>query len=150
MNPSLAVIVPVHNVQAILVNHVSDILEVMPDLSLQFEILIVDDASTDDTEEVAHDLTRRFPQVRLVRHSRRRGTAAAVKTGYEHTMAELIVVQNERDQPDTALTENAAGARREVPRVLPRPDVRQFDPDAIERLVDWSSNLKSIPPAITS
>ena len=52
MSESLSVIVPVHNAQNDLAGQVADLLEVLPELTCDFEVLIVDDHSTDSTEEV--------------------------------------------------------------------------------------------------
>lgn len=46
-----------------------------------FEILVLDDGSTDRTAERAEALTARFPQARLLRHEARRGPAEALRTG---------------------------------------------------------------------
>ena len=94
MNPSLSVILPVHNAQEKLARQVSDILDILPDLSSQFQVLIVDDASTDATEEIAHELARTYPQVQLVRHTDHGGTSAAVQTGFDSTSADVIYIQN--------------------------------------------------------
>jgi dolichol-phosphate mannosyltransferase len=45
------------------------------------EILVVDDGSTDDTAARVLEVTRTRPQVRLLRHSRRAGKSAALRTG---------------------------------------------------------------------
>ena len=65
---SLSVLLPVKNAQATLNSAVHEILDVMTDSGDRFEVLIIDDGSTDATSEVAHELTRHYPQIRLVRH----------------------------------------------------------------------------------
>lgn len=46
-----------------------------------FEILIIDDGSTDGTHEKADELARQYPQVRAIHHEVNRGYGGAVKTG---------------------------------------------------------------------
>lgn len=92
---SLSVVVSVHNAQYTLDRSVSELLDVLPEIAARFEVLIVDDGSTDHTEELAHDLARRFPQVRVVRHGQRQGSAAALRTGMDHTVGEVVFVHDE-------------------------------------------------------
>src|SRR5262245_59068484 len=81
MNPSLSVILPVCNAAESLGPVVCRLLELLPDLTPRFEILVVDDASTDHTAEIVDELKRTFPQVRMIRHGWSWGISAAVRTG---------------------------------------------------------------------
>jgi glycosyltransferase involved in cell wall biosynthesis len=81
MNPSLSVILPVCNAGESLGPVVGRLVELLPDLAGSFEILIVDDASSDHTPEIADEWRRAYPQVRVVRHGWSWGTNAAVRTG---------------------------------------------------------------------
>ena len=81
MDQSLSIIIAAHNAQHQLAQQVADLLELATDLTPDFELMIVDDGSEDATEEVAYELTREFPQVRLVRHHESLGVSAAVRSG---------------------------------------------------------------------
>lgn len=122
MERSLTVLLPVHNAQTTLGANVHQILEVLSDLSQEFEVVIVDDGSADATSEVAAELASRFPQVRAVRHGRRQGHQAAVRTGVAHSRGELIVV--EQGGAACALAEIGRQWRRDAARLahsLPVP-----------------------------
>ena len=94
MESSLSVLFPVHNAQATLVADVSRMLEVLPDLTPRFDLLIIDDGSMDATFEVGHDLTLRYPQVHLVRHARPLGLAESIRNGLNRTSGEMILVRD--------------------------------------------------------
>jgi hypothetical protein len=89
---SLSLVLPVHNVQTELQRSVAVLLDVLPELTRDFEILIVDDHSTDSTEEVAYELTRAYPQVRLLRHTRPLGGEVSVETGLARAVGEVVIV----------------------------------------------------------
>ena len=75
LNRSLSVLLPVHNSQATLESDVARILDVLPELSREFDVVIVDDASTDATWEIAEDLACRYPQITIARQPIRQGPA---------------------------------------------------------------------------
>ena len=57
MKPSVTVLLPIHNAQHRLERQVAEILDVLPELTSRFELLIIDDGSTDDSFEVARHLS---------------------------------------------------------------------------------------------
>jgi len=86
----LSVVVPVYNEEATLGVVVRKLLSV-PCL---LEIIIVDDCSTDGTEQQARQLAERYSRVRLVRHERNAGKTAALKTGFALTSGQIVIVQD--------------------------------------------------------
>jgi glycosyltransferase involved in cell wall biosynthesis len=95
LKPSLCVFLPVWNRQATLSALVSQVLEVLPDLTPRFEVVIIDDASNDATGEIAHELALLYPQVHRVVHPARWGQAAAMRTGLLHSSAEIVLYRGE-------------------------------------------------------
>lgn len=68
--------------------------EVIPEffrLGTPFEIIVVDDGSTDETASIASSLDH---SVRCVRHDRNRGLGAAVRTGISEAQGELVVTMD--------------------------------------------------------
>ncbi len=94
MNRSLSVLLPVRNAQSTLSEAVLDLLDVLPELTPRFEILIVDDASPDATIEVADELAACYPQVAAFCHTVPQGRLAAIATGLEHSSGEILLLQD--------------------------------------------------------
>jgi glycosyltransferase involved in cell wall biosynthesis len=93
---SLSVLLPVKNAQATLNSAVHEILDEITDSGERFELLIIDDGSTDATSEVAHELTRHYPQIRFVRHGVTRGREAAIRTGLERSQGEVVMLRDDQ------------------------------------------------------
>jgi glycosyltransferase involved in cell wall biosynthesis len=61
-------------------------------LGREFEILVVEDGSTDRTREVLHELLARYPQLAVIEHAANRGYGAALKTGFAEAAHEVVVI----------------------------------------------------------
>jgi glycosyltransferase involved in cell wall biosynthesis len=98
-------------------------LDLLPELTHEFDVLIIDDGSTDATCEVAHDLATQFPQVRFHRQSRRRGAEAALRDGLTRTQSDVVLGHNGEPAIDAA--EIARLWRRETPKIAARTIARE-------------------------
>ena len=61
---------------------------------LEFELLFVDDGSSDDTLEIMRRLRQSDPRVRYLSFSRNFGKEAALLAGFEHATGELLTVMD--------------------------------------------------------
>lgn len=57
----------------------------------RYEVLIVDDGSTDDSWAILLELAERYEFLRPVRHRAQRGIAEALRTGYLHAAGDVLV-----------------------------------------------------------
>jgi glycosyltransferase involved in cell wall biosynthesis len=118
---SLTVLLPVQDAQATLTETVEEVLDVAAELTDRFELLIIDDGSADATAEIAHELTRHYPQIRALRHSKPMGRDAAVRTGLAQSQGEVVFV---RDKGRRTMEKIHQGSRPVRPNYLGR--LRQF------------------------
>ena len=58
---------------------------------VRYEVIVVDDGSTDDTWTVLQRLAREYAFLRIVRHRARRGIADALRTGYLNAGGKVLV-----------------------------------------------------------
>ncbi len=94
MKKSLTIVIPVHNVQSSIVAEVDRLLEIVADLTNDFELMIVDDGSTDGTEEVLYEISCRYPQVRSRRYTPKQGKATAIDLGLAAAAGEIVMIQD--------------------------------------------------------
>lgn len=95
MERSLSVLLPVQNVESTLARMVGEYLEVLPDLTRDFQVVIADDGSRDATIEVADELAMHYPQVTAVRDATPRGRLAALATALGRSTGETLLVRDE-------------------------------------------------------
>ncbi|MGH7150112.1 MAG: glycosyltransferase family 2 protein, partial [Planctomycetota bacterium] len=77
----ISVVVPAFNEAAVLEGTLASIRRFFEARGEAFEVLVVDDGSSDRTAEVAEAIARRDPRVRALRLPRNRGKGAAVREG---------------------------------------------------------------------
>ena len=83
MNPkSLTVFFPACNDGGTIGSQVITALQLLPRITDDYEVLVVNDGSRDHTADVLAELSRRYPQVRVVHHARNRGYGAALRSGF--------------------------------------------------------------------
>ncbi len=144
MVPSLSIVLPVHNAEATLAEQLCQLLEVLPDLAERFEILVVDDGSSDQTPEIAGDLAQQFPQLRVVRHNRRRGSAAAIQTGLERTTGAFVMVQESAEPVSPRDLRRLWEMRHDEDLIVARtePKPAPIDSGLLSRLMSWGRGVE--------
>ena len=93
MIPKLSLVVPCFNESATLERCVERVLAIASE-TLALEIVIVDDASRDDSLARARGLAERHPEVRVLSHSVNRGKGAALRTGFAAVTGDFVAVQD--------------------------------------------------------
>jgi glycosyltransferase involved in cell wall biosynthesis len=104
MSIPLTYVLPVHDAQAWLQRKVEELLDDLAEQTDSFELLIIDDGSLDDTPQVAHQLSTKYPQITFVRRQSRFGTDAALQMALRQAKGQRVVLVVNASQP-------AAGGR---------------------------------------
>jgi glycosyltransferase involved in cell wall biosynthesis len=86
----LSVIIPVYNEKSTVLELLHRV-EAVP-LSLDKEIIVVDDFSTDGTREVLGGLGR--PDIRVLFHAKNMGKGSALRTGFSEATGDIVLIQD--------------------------------------------------------
>ena len=113
----ISVLVPVLNESPSVEELTDRVRAVLDSLGRSFEIVYIDDGSTDDTVEKVRGLHEKDPRVKLVRFRRNFGKAAALTAGVEHSQGRLLITIDGdlQDVPE------------EIPRLLEKLEAEDLD-----------------------
>jgi glycosyltransferase involved in cell wall biosynthesis len=88
--PSLTIFFPCYNDAGTIGTLVAAADIVAAEFTPDYEIIVVDDASTDSSRALLVELPTKFPQLRVVFHGRNRGYGGALRSGFAHATKELV------------------------------------------------------------
>ena len=86
----VSLVMPAFNEEAGIIKAVTEAHEALTDLDYRFEIIVVDDGSSDRTPHLVEELSITCPSVRLIQHPLNRGYGAALRTGFENARFESV------------------------------------------------------------
>jgi glycosyltransferase involved in cell wall biosynthesis len=116
--PRLSLVMPAYNEAAGIADAVAEAHESLAGLGYTFEILVVDDGSTDGTATQVWDLMSIWPRVRLISHNINLGYGAALRTGFEAARYDLVAFTDADSQFHLEDIEDLVYLAREVPVVV--------------------------------
>ena len=98
--PLISVVVPAFNEAENVENLAAEIAAALA--SMPYEMIFIDDASTDDTKAVLIDMKARFPFLRVLAHRQNSGQSRGVRSGVRAARADIIATLDSDGQNDPA------------------------------------------------
>ncbi len=87
----ISVVIPIHNEEGNIEPLYQELKEVLEGLGEDYELIYVNDGSTDRSGEILATLKARDPRVRVLEMDRNRGEAAALTAGFWHARGDVVV-----------------------------------------------------------
>ncbi len=142
--PAFSIVIPVYNEEKGIAPTLDHLQEHLKLFGCQYEIIVVNDGSTDRTGEIL----RSRSEIRVIEHRRNRGYGAALKTGIRHTKYSTIIITdgdgtypNERIFQLVTLLEEVdmvVGAR--IGADVRYPTLRKIPKWFLVRFAEWITN----------
>ncbi len=93
MSHQLTVVIPCYNEESTLEPCVKQVIQLAGD-DLSLELIIINDASSDDSLAIAQGLAERYSFIKVLNHEVNQGKGAALRTGFKHATGDFVVVQD--------------------------------------------------------
>ena len=108
----LSLVIPAYNEQENIPTLLSRVADTLGKIGQSFEVLIVDDGSTDNTPTLLEEGKAKYPFLRVIRMVKNSGQSAAFDAGFKASKGQLIATIDADLQNDP----------EEIPRLLPMLD----------------------------
>jgi len=90
----LSIVIPVYNEEKSIEKVVEEITLIIPQISEDVEIVIIDDGSKDKTADIVINLKEKNKNISFYQHPRNKGKGTAVRTGIEKAKGKFVLIQD--------------------------------------------------------
>lgn len=96
----ISVVYPTYNEEGIIREVVKDTADVLSNMNNKWEILVVNDGSTDRTTQILEQLSAENSNIVTINHEQNKGYASAAKTGMKMAKGEVVIIIDSDGQQD--------------------------------------------------
>lgn len=150
MNKSVSIVIPAYNEETKLAPTVGFVLEALSRHNIaDFEIIIFDDASTDKTGEVADELVKKYPQIKVIHNPKNMNLGFNFVRGMALAKKEFVGMVPGDNETDPETLDNIFKVLGQTDIVIPyiqnpeaRPWGRRFLSSAYVKIINTAFGLK--------
>jgi dolichol-phosphate mannosyltransferase len=129
-SPYLSLVIPSYNEEEVIPELLSRVEAALVQIGRPFEVVIVDDGSTDRTPQMLTEAMGRLPWLRVIRMRRNAGQSAAFEAGFEAARGRVIATIDADLQNDP----------EEIPRLLPL-----LEEKGVDMISGWRKDRQDTP-----
>lgn len=98
----ISVVIPIYNEEECIESSLQEVAGVMRNVGQSWEILAIDDGSTDDTPSILKALVKSIPEIRILKLVPNAGQSAAFGVGFRNAFGNTIITMDADGQNDPA------------------------------------------------
>lgn len=87
----VSIICPFYNESLIIEKAVHKMIEILKEFEFDWELILVNDGSTDDSDELVRKVTESEPKVQVISYQKNQGRGYALKTGIDNAIGDIII-----------------------------------------------------------
>ncbi len=133
MNPELSVILPIYNEVENLPHLLDELVPALETTDRTFEIICVDDGSSDDSFAALKKLRAKDERIRIIQFRRNFGQTAAFAAGFDRAQGEVVITMDADLQNDPA----------DIPKLLAKID-EGYDVVSGWRVERWQEGFQTL------
>jgi glycosyltransferase involved in cell wall biosynthesis len=100
MSVEISLFFPVYNDEKTVAIVCQKALDVLSQISTNFEIIVINDGSPDRSGQIADELSRKHSQIRVIHHEKNLGYGAAIRRGLKECQGQIIYFTDGDDEYD--------------------------------------------------
>jgi len=98
--PEITIFFPVYNDENTIANMTEKCIHVLTEVASNYEVIIINDGSPDNSGAVADEMANKYEYVRVIHHPKNKGYGAAIKSGLENAQYEWVCFTDGDDEYD--------------------------------------------------
>ncbi len=125
---SISVFFPAYNDAGTIPTMIIRALQTLPEVSDDYEVIVINDGSTDDTGRVLDEMSRLYPQLRVIHHTQPSGYGGVLRAGFAAAQKEWIFYTDGDAQYDSRELALLARAAEDGVDVVQGYKIKRHDP----------------------
>jgi glycosyltransferase involved in cell wall biosynthesis len=125
---SISVFFPAYNDAGTIPTMIIRALQTLPEVSDDYEVIVINDGSTDDTGRVLDEMARLYPSVRVIHHTQPSGYGGVLRAGFAAAQKEWIFYTDGDAQYDSRELALLARAAEDGVDVAQGYKIKRHDP----------------------
>lgn len=128
VKPTISVFFPCYNDAGSIGKLVNDANDVLKRITRDWEIIVVDDGSTDNSRKILKEIAKNNPKLKLVFHGKNQGYGGALKSGFRNATKELVFYTDGDGQYDVREIEKLLAKMTDGIDVVQGYKLKRHDP----------------------